>query len=147
MPPDPSLRPALHSDFAFVVHVVETTMRAHVERTWGAFDPELVRQRVLSSIEAQTCSIIEWQRQDIGVLTIVREPTHIQLEQIFILPPYQNKGIGTHFIRETAREAKTAGKPLRLRVLDVNPARRLYEREGFAITAVTPERIFMERQD
>ena len=146
MQPDPSLRLALHGDVAFVVHVVETTMRAHVERTWGAFDPELVRQRVLSSIEAQTCSIIEWQRQDIGVLTIVREPTHIQLEQIFILPPYQNKGIGTHFIRETAREASAAGKPLRLRVLVVNPARRLYEREGFAITAVTPERIFMERQ-
>ena len=144
MQPDPRLRLALRSDLAFVVHVVETTMRAHVERTWGAFDPHQARARALSSIEAQTCSIIEWQRQDIGVLTIVREPTHIQLEQIFILPAYQNRGIGTHLIRQTAREANAARKPLRLRVLVVNPARRLYEREGFAITSVTPERVFME---
>ena len=146
MQPAPSLRPALPGDVAFVVAVIATTMRAHIERTWGAFDAEQTRERVLRSIEARTCSVIQWQSRDIGVLTIVREPTHIQLEQIFILPAYQNKGIGTYFVRATAQEASAAGKPLRLRVLVVNPARRLYEREGFAITAVTPERVFMERQ-
>lgn len=140
----PTLRPALHRDVEFVVGVVETTMRAHIERTWGAFKPEDVRQRSVAAIEARTCSVIQWQAEDAGILTILREPTHIQLEQIFILPPYQNKGIGTHLIREAAREASAAGKPLRLRVLAVNPARRLYEREGFAITAATPERFFME---
>ena len=146
MQPAPSLRPALSGDIEFVVDVTATTMRAHIERTWGTFDAEHTRERVLRSIEAKTCSVIQWQHQDIGVLTIMREATHIQLEQIFILPAYQNKGIGTYFIRATAQEARAAGKPLRLRVLVVNPARRLYEREGFAITAVTPERIFMERQ-
>src|SRR5262245_41343830 len=101
MQPRPTLRPALDGNGPVLVQVVDTTMRAHVERTWGAFDPELARQRVLSSVEAQTCCVIRWQHQDIGMLTIVREPTHIQLEQIFILPAYQNKGIGTFFIRET----------------------------------------------
>src|SRR5262245_59969960 len=99
MRPDPSLRQALHGDVAFAVAVIETTMRGHIERTCGSFDPAQTRQRVLSSIEAQTCSIIEWRAEDIGILTIVREPTHIQLEQIFILPAYQKNGIGTHFIR------------------------------------------------
>jgi len=29
-------------------------------------------------------------------------------------------------------------------VLAVNPVRRLYEREGFAVTSETPERVLME---
>lgn len=66
--------------------------------------------------------------------------------QIYIAPAHQNRGIGTSLIRELAREARGSGKPLRLRLLSVNPARRLYEREGFKVTLVTPERIFMELQ-
>jgi ribosomal protein S18 acetylase RimI-like enzyme len=64
---------------------------------------------------------------------------------MYILPSHQNRGIGTRLVRELAREAKESGRPLRLRVLSVNPARRLYEREGFQVTSTTPERIFMER--
>jgi GNAT superfamily N-acetyltransferase len=141
----PQLRPALAADAEFVIRVIETTMRAHIERTWGSFDADETRRRVLGNIEAGNCSIIRWKNQDIGVFTIAREPTEIKLEQIFILPPFQRKGLGTGLIRVLAAEAKAAGKPLRLRVLAVNPARELYEREGFAVTQTTPERIYMER--
>ncbi len=48
------------------------------------------------------------------------------------------------FIYDLIAEAKAAGKPLRLRVLSVDPARRLYEREGFRVTSSTPERFYME---
>jgi GNAT superfamily N-acetyltransferase len=103
------------------------------------------RQHVHESIASNIYSIVRWQGDDIGALAVRREPTHIQLDQMFILPSHQNQGVGTHLIRRLAQEAKTAAKPLRLRVLSVNPARRLYEREGFVVTSVTPERIFMER--
>ena len=146
MAPAPQLRPAFPSDADFVTRVIETTMRAHVERTWGAFNSDETRRRVLGNIEAGNCSIIRWENQDIGVFTIAREPAEIKLEQIFILPPFQRKGLGTCLIRALAAEARAAGKPLRLRVLAVNPARELYEREGFAVTQTTPERIYMERE-
>ena len=145
MSPAPQLRPAFESDAEFVTCVIETTMRAHIERTWGSFNADETRQRVLGNIEAGHCSIIRWGNQDIGVFTIAREPAEIKLEQIFILPPFQRKGLGTYLIRAIAAEAKAVGKPLRLRVLAVNPAQQLYEREGFAVTETTPERIYMER--
>jgi GNAT superfamily N-acetyltransferase len=120
-------------------------MRSYVEQTWGSFSEERTRQHVHESIASNIYSIVRWQGDDIGALAVRREPTHIQLDQMFILPSHQNQGVGTHLIRRLAQEAKTAAKPLRLRVLSVNPARRLYEREGFVVTSVTPERIFMER--
>ena len=142
----PQLRPASAGDADFVTRVIETTMRAHIERTWGQFNADETRRRVLGNIEARRCSIICWKNQDIGVFTIAREPTEIKLEQIFILPAFQRRGLGTYLTRALAAEAQPADKPLTLRVLAVNPARQLYEREGFAVTETTPERIFMERR-
>ena len=119
-------------------------MRGYVEQIWGSFSEEYNRKDIARSIASGIYSIIEWEGQDIGALAVERHPTHIQLTQIFIVPSHQNRGIGTALIRELAREAKESRKPLRLLVLSVNPARRLYEREGFRVTSVTPERVFME---
>jgi GNAT superfamily N-acetyltransferase len=119
-------------------------MRAYVEQIWGSFSEEYNRKDVAQSIAAGIYSIIRCDSQDVGALAIERHPTHIQLIQLYIVPSRQNQGIGTSLIRELAREAQESRKPLRLRVLSVNPARRLYEREGFRVTSVTPERVFME---
>ena len=119
-------------------------MRGYVEQIWGSFSEEYNRKDIARSIASGIYSIIEYDGLDIGALAVERHPTHIQLTQIFIVPSHQNRGIGTSLIRELAREAKESAKPLRLLVLSVNPARRLYEREGFRVTSVTPERIFME---
>jgi len=119
-------------------------MRGYVEQIWGSFSEEYNRKDIARSIASGIYSIIEYGGVDIGALAVERYPTHIQLTQIFILPSHQNRGIGTSLIRELAREARESGKPLRLLVLSGNPARRLYEREGFRVTSVTPERVFME---
>jgi len=138
------LRQAEATDADFIYRVVEATMRDYVEQIWGSFSEDYNRKNTAESIAAGICSVIEWEGQDIGVLAVERHPTHIQLAQIYILPSHQNRGIGTRLIRDLAREARESGRPLRLRVLSVNPARRLYEREGFKVTSITLERVFME---
>jgi GNAT superfamily N-acetyltransferase len=141
---DIQLREAKASDADFIYQVVEITMRAYVEQIWGSFSEEFNRKNIAESIAAGIYSIIRFDGQDIGALAVERHSTHIQLTQMYILPSRQNRGIGTWLVRELAREAKESGRPLRLRVLSVNPARRLYEREGFRVTSTTPERVFME---
>jgi ADP-ribose pyrophosphatase YjhB (NUDIX family)/GNAT superfamily N-acetyltransferase len=138
------LRAATEADTDFVCHVAEATMRGYVEQTWGKFDPDANRKAFSGRIAARQCSIIIHDEADVGILSVGRLESHIQLDQVFILPAHQNRGIGTALVRELAREAKEAGKPLRLRVLNVNPARKLYEREGFRVTSTTPERTYME---
>jgi GNAT superfamily N-acetyltransferase len=138
------LRQAQETDAEFIYRVVETTMRGYVEQIWGSFSEEYNRKNVDELIAAGMYSVIECEGRNIGALAVERYPTHIQLTQMYILPSHQNRGIGTSLIRGLALEAKESHKPLRLRVLAVNPARRLYEREGFRVTSVTPERVFME---
>ena len=142
---DIRLREAIAADAEFIYRVVETTMRGYVEQTWGTFSEETNRENIAKLIASRNYSIIEANGTDAGVFAVEREETHIQLAQIFILPAHQNRGIGTTLVRKLIAEASAAGKPLRLRVLSVNPARRLYEREGFRATWITPQRYYMER--
>jgi GNAT superfamily N-acetyltransferase len=123
------LRQAEATDADFIYRVVEATMRDYVEQIWGSFSEDYNRKNTAESIAAGICSVIEWEGQDIGVLAVERQPSHIQLAQIYVLPSHQRRGIGTRLIRDLVREARESGRPLRLRVLSVNPARRLYERD------------------
>ena len=139
-----ALRRAVAEDAEFVFRVVETTMRDYNEMQWGAFDVEGNKKVIDERIAAGTFEVIRFEGADIGVLRVERHESHIQLDQLFILPSHQNRGIGARVVRDLAREARAAKKPLRLRVLEVNPARRFYEREGFRVVATTPGRIHME---
>jgi GNAT superfamily N-acetyltransferase len=138
------LRRASAADADFVYRVMEATMRLYVEQTWGSFSEELTRKAVADVIASGSCSIIEFEGSDIGVLSVERLDDRIKLNQLYILPSHQNRGIGTSILRELIREARQVGKRLKLRVLAVNPVRRLYEREGFRVVSTTPERIYME---
>lgn len=141
---DITLRLATIADAEFIYRVVEVTMRSYVEQIWGSFSEEYNRKSIAETIAAKNYSIIEYEGVDIGAISIERHPDFIQLSQLFILPSHQNRGIGTTLVRELARESRQSGKALRLRVLRTNPARRLYEREGFQVSSVTPERVYME---
>ena len=68
--------------------------------------------------------------RDVGVLCLEREEGGLFLANIEILPPFQNRGIGTRIIEDILASARRDCLPVRLQVLKVNPARRLYERLG-----------------
>jgi GNAT superfamily N-acetyltransferase len=135
---------ATAADAGFIYSLIEMTMRSYVEQVWGHFSEDRNRTHVSEAIAAGHYSIIALEHIRVGALCVERHPSHIQLSQLFILPEHQRQGIGTSIVRGLINEARESKKPLRLRVLSVNPARRLYEREGFHVTSTTPERVYME---
>jgi GNAT superfamily N-acetyltransferase len=68
---------------------------------------------------------------DIGMLKVEEKADYIYLGDIQLDPGYQNKGIGTKLIETVIESAAIVGKPIRLRVLNGNPAVKLYLRLGF----------------
>lgn len=141
------LSPASESDLDFVYRVTEAAMRGYVEKTWGIWEPRLQRKTVYDSFNTQTQRIISRSGERIGILASSSHNAHAQLEKIYLLPAHQNQGIGSTLIRQLMQHASLQRKPLRLRVLRVNPARRLYDRLGFVATFTTLERIYMEYRD
>jgi GNAT superfamily N-acetyltransferase len=106
-------------------------MRDYVVQTWGAWDEAWQRARFDQVTRPEHHTIIECDGASAGCVCLRREPDELRLIRLFVLPAFQNRGISSGILRELTREADERGLPIHLRVLRVNPAKRLYERHGF----------------
>jgi len=142
--PGITLKDSGPQDFAFLWEVRRSSMKQYLEQTWGPWDEAKERKQFQASLLEFPHRIIEWQGQRIGILACQKFPDWIMLNRIFLLPQAQKQGIGTRIIGEILKSASAHRLPVRLRVLKVNPARRLYERLGFVVTEETTTHYSME---
>jgi GNAT superfamily N-acetyltransferase len=142
MTPQIGARPASEQDldFLFAMHVA--TMKEYVDKTWGwdeAFQETVFRKNyVPANVQILTCD-----GQDMGMLIVEERPEDIFLRAIEIHPDYQRQGLATGIIRDLIAEGTQKMKPVRLYVLKVNPAKRLYDRLGFSVVEETPTHFIM----
>jgi len=134
-----SLRPATTDDEPFLFKVYASTRIDELEPL--GWDESQLQAFLKMQYRAQTISypkadnrIISLDANPIGRLLVERREAEWCLVDIALLRENRNTGVGTSVIRDLLHEAATAEKPLRLHVLNSNPARRLYERLGFANT-------------
>ena len=139
-----SLRPATDEDYGFLWWLHRATMRPYVEKTWG-WDEQWQAQYFRDRFDPTTREIIECVGVPIGCISVERPEDRICLSVIEIAPDHQNRGIGTKLIQALLNEADSRGVPVELRVLKVDPARRLYERLEFALVGETETHYQMRR--
>jgi ribosomal protein S18 acetylase RimI-like enzyme len=113
-------------------------LRAYVERTYGSWDEDVQRARFDATFELAENQIISVAGHDAGYVTAKHEPREILLHNLMIAPEFQNRGLGTAVLRDFLAAAQARHVPVRLQVMKVNPARRLYGRLGFTIIGETP---------
>jgi len=101
-----TIRPATEADAAFAYAVLEATMRGHAELAWGAWDEAAVRAAVLEDARASRSSVIELDGAPAGLLRVDEFPTHLQLEQIFLSPEHQRRGLGTSIVESLQSKAR-----------------------------------------
>jgi ribosomal protein S18 acetylase RimI-like enzyme len=140
-----ALRQATGDDAQLFYDVIDRTMREFIIATWGRWNESRVRQESREDSSSPHARVILVGDVAVGVLVVERHATHIQLEQIYLLPEYQRLGIGTALIDNLIQEAKHYELPLCLRVMAVNPAKKFYERFGFVVTEATPEFLMMQK--
>lgn len=134
---DISLRRAASGDADFAFHVTEACMRVYAEQTWGAWDGR-------ADFDPAFDQIIQLAGQDIGLMGVDRRSDFWFLRKLYLLPAHQKQGIGGFLLRRLIDDVKRAQVALRLTVLEVNPARRFYERHGFVLTHTISPRHHME---
>lgn len=91
-----------------------------------------------------TFDVIEVDGQPAGRLYVARWEEEIRIVDVALLPGHRGRGIGTTVIRALLDEAAAEGKRLSIHVEKHNPARRLYERLGFAEVADRGVYVLME---
>jgi ribosomal protein S18 acetylase RimI-like enzyme len=130
--PNIKLRDATGQDLDFAYSVLRASMREYVAQVWG-WDEDFQQARFKLFFDPLTVQIIVYDGEDVGVFKVLPEDDEVVLSQIYILPQYQNRGIGTKLIQSLLKSAHAEGKPVSLRALKVNPVHRLYERLGFEL--------------
>lgn len=149
-----SLRPARKKDAPFQRALFETARPdAAILAAW----PETVRRPFLDQqfhfqtvhyarVYPDACRLLVVADDlPIGRLIVSLAPAAWCLVDIALLPAWRGKGIGRLLLKTVQAEARRAGAPcLRLMVDVHNPARRLYERLGFAAIADHQANLEME---
>ncbi|MDQ4123707.1 MAG: GNAT family N-acetyltransferase [Acidobacteriota bacterium] len=117
------------ADFDFLWRLHNAALKDYVTKTWG-WDENWQRDNFARTFTPFNGKIIVVDGKDAGYLWVIEKEFEILLASIRLLPEYQNHGIGSKIIRDLLEKSQ---KSVRLQVLKVNPARRLYERLGFRI--------------
>lgn len=142
--PDFDLRQATGADYVFLYRLHVAAMRDLVTRVWG-WDDALQERFFADGFDPASSRIIVVDGVDIGVVAVRWSEADACLVGIEILPEYQGRGLGAAVVRGIIAEAVTRSLSVRLQVLKINPARRLYKRLGFVITGKTETHYLMAR--
>ena len=130
------------SEFAFLTK--RAAFREYVEQVWGWNEDEQ-RQLHAERFRWQEFRLVDLDGAKIGVVAIVRESDCVRLNQLFLLPEHQGRGIGRRCMLLIMDEARGLALPVRLQVLRVNPrARAFYERLGFSTVGAAENHHVME---
>jgi GNAT superfamily N-acetyltransferase len=139
-----ALRAATQNDRLFVESVYFDTQRWVIEHLFGWRGDAFEHQKFADWYKEANTSVVTVDDQSAGWLMVDRQSDCIQLEQIYLSSPYQNRGIGTLLIKRLIAEARATGVPLRLSAAKINPATHLYERLGFVCVGESEFKIYME---
>lgn len=130
-----TLRQATADDYEFLYRLHKAALGQYIDATWG-WHEAWQREYFDRKFNPNERQIIQVDDQDAGVVVVREQDGELYLALIELLPEFQRRGVGTAVIHTLQQRAVARGLPLTLHVLKTNaPARRLYERLGFAITA------------
>lgn len=132
-----SFRPVADADYEHVYRLNEATMRGYAERAYGPWDETVNRRIFAERWRPETMQIVVVDGRDVGLLGLVPTETGLQIANIREAPELQGRGIGTRLVAGVLRDAHARGLSVSLRVLKVNPARRLYKRLSFVVVGET----------
>lgn len=127
----PCARPATDADSAVLYALHKATMREYVEAIYGPWDDDVQFAMHKDWLQRSHPEVLEHNGELIGVVDWSWRDTDLYIGRIEVRPDRQRSGIGTRVLQHLAALAAEHSKPVALEVIDVNPARHLYERLGF----------------
>jgi ribosomal protein S18 acetylase RimI-like enzyme len=143
---DITLRKATFDDSEFTYQTKKVSFKTYVEKVWGWDELEQRKIHKRRFIE-QEFNIIQVSGTDVGLLSVAQNDNFIKVNQIFLLPKYQGRGIGKYCMEKIITDAEKNNYPIQLSVLKVNKqATAFYYRLGFNKISESNTHIMFEKK-
>jgi len=126
------LIPADETHKEFTYQVKKAAEGEYITLMFG-WDEDVQRGFHAKAWQEQKPDIITYDGRPIGTIATIESEGCIEIGQFFILPEYQNRGIGTHLLKSILDRADGLGKNITLCFLKNNPVKSLYIRNGFRL--------------
>ena len=140
-----SVRKAHVIDSEFVFDTKKKAFREYVEQVWG-WDESHQRELHNTRFASHDFRIIGFCGTDVGFFATSNTSEMVKLQQLFVLPEYQGRGIGAACMTRIINEANLKHKVVMLQVLKLNTrAIAFYQRMGFVIADDDSRHVRMEK--
>jgi GNAT superfamily N-acetyltransferase/phosphoglycolate phosphatase-like HAD superfamily hydrolase len=143
MPTNFETRQATDADLELLFDILARSLGPHIAEAHGTFDVAEARARFDEVTRPEHHVIVEIDGAPIGCVCAIDRPDELRIARVFLYPEFHGRGIGTQLVRDLIARASERGVRARLRVFKANPARRLYEREGFVVSGETEHHVVM----
>ena len=140
-----SYRPASMEDAPVIFSLCKTLIDTYEDVSAIDYDKVIswVEQKICKNISSYNCVMLK--NQKVGFYCLSRGEREAELDDLYILPEYRGKGIGSKVLFDCIAQTKT---PIFLYVFRKNTgAIQLYNRMGFYISEeVSATRLIMRRE-
>jgi GNAT superfamily N-acetyltransferase len=137
--------PAADGDYEFSYQVKKAAEGALITQVFG-WDEAFQREYHLREWRQRRPSLITVGGRAVGTVELADEDGARRIGQFFVLPEFQNRGIGSEILVRVLRQADDAGQVTRLALLAGNRCESLYRRHGFEVNGEDGALRFMERK-
>lgn len=127
---DLRIETAKDSDAERLAEIRVEAMRPSLQAV-NRFDPERARSRFLSLFLASETKIIFVEDEVAGFFVVRENVDHLHLNHLYVVAPFQGRGIGHRIIDELQEMAKAVSMPIRLLALNGSPSNAFYQSCGF----------------
>ena len=139
------IRKARLIDSEFVFTTKKEAFREYVEQVSGWHECHQ-RDLHITRFAKHDFRIVRFRGTDVGYYATSSTSAAIKLHQLFILPEYQGRGIGSACMTCIVKEANLAQKLVMLQVLKINTrAIAFYQRLGFVVTGSDFSHVHMKK--
>ena len=127
-----ALAPASEDDFEALFALRMAAMRESLQRL-GRFDPQRARERLSRAFEPGHTRHILLGGEPVGFIVLLPMADHLVLDQLYIQPQAQRRGVGSWVMAQVLAEADRLAQPVRVMALKLSDANGFYLRHGFVL--------------
>ncbi|NOH98877.1 GNAT family N-acetyltransferase [Vibrio sp. 99-70-13A1] len=136
------IRKADNSDYEFLFKLKKSAEYEPIKAVFG-WDENVQREIHSNEWEEEKPTIIEVDGVAVGSYLVQAHSEYLYFGRFFLLPEYQDKGIGSQVLKTVIELADLKSLPIKLCYLQGNRVGQLYKRLGFSVVGQDEQFVHM----